>query len=106
MNKPAKKYHHTVYQLIVLSEDPYDQTDLQEIHYDTDSGDCVGGFNLVKQEVLTAEQMVAALYAAGSEPGFFGLDDQGNEINEDDDEEQDSRDEKNNLYGPDPGEPR
>jgi hypothetical protein len=35
---------------------------------------------------MTAGRMVIHLKAQGSEPGFFGLDEHGNNINETDDE--------------------
>jgi len=77
MKKSEKKFYKTIIQIEVLSEEPYDNDDPAAIGYDCDEGDCVGTSKIVSQKVLTGKQMANALYDAGSEPGFFQLNDDG-----------------------------
>ena len=74
-----KKFHRTVIQVVVLSEEPFNCESLEGINYAITDGDCVGTVETKSAKELTGRQMANALYAAGSEPGFFGLDDDGNE---------------------------
>lgn len=71
----------TVVTLRVLSERTLSDDTLGAILENCDTGDCVLASTDLAQKVLTPKQMADALYAAGSEPGFFQLDDEGNPTN-------------------------
>ena len=61
--------------LVVLSEEPIpDNMDMEDVAREYNEGDYVLHTYEVHPEPLTDEQMAAALVAAGSEPGFFMLD--------------------------------
>jgi len=77
------KYFKTTFTYSVLSEDPLpDCLTLEQIHVLTHYEDCVGQFVSTTQEELTPKQTAEALYAFGSEPGFFQLNDDGTPIEE------------------------
>jgi hypothetical protein len=82
LTKP-KSFYKTVYTFEVLSEEPLEGPfDLADLDRMTDEGDCVGRFTNTEQTELTAKEVAAALIAFGSEPGFFQLDDMGNDLSE------------------------
>ncbi len=89
MASEDKKFYKRVFKFEVLSEEPLTgDPDLSDLDAMTDTGDCVGRFlEDDGNETLTGAQMAKALYEAGSEPGFFQLDDDGN-IDEDEDDEE------------------
>lgn len=70
--------YRTKIELVVLSENPIDGLDVPSVVEACDTGDCVLASDEASSETLTGKEMAAALYAAGSEPGFFMLDDEGN----------------------------
>lgn len=76
----SRKFYKTTFTIEVLSEEPLgDELTLSQIDYAITEGPCVGFTLLNRQEELTSKQMADALYEAGSDPGFFQLDDDGNE---------------------------
>jgi hypothetical protein len=80
-----RKFYKRVFKFEVLSETPLDgDYDLTELDALTDTGDCVGRFlDDDGNETLDGKAMAAALYEAGSEPGFFNLDDEGIDLDDD-----------------------
>jgi hypothetical protein len=68
-----RKFYRTVIEVVVLSEDPYDFTDLQRTAFDIVAGDCSGVCRVAKSEVCDAEQMAKYLQEQGSDPAFFGI---------------------------------
>lgn len=79
------EFYKTTFTFTVLSEEPiaYDSApDLEWILTECDLGDYVLADENYKEKRLTGKQMANALIAAGSEPGFFRLDENGNEIEE------------------------
>lgn len=82
-----KKFYKTTIRVTVLSEDPFDCTDLETIAEATDKGDCVGEVDNEGSVEVTGKEMADLLYAAGSEPGFFQIDDDGKNIYGEDEEE-------------------
>jgi hypothetical protein len=74
------KYYQTTFTVVVLSQEPLGDPTLSQLEEATMDGDCVMQSIESKETKLTSKQVVKALYDAGSEPGFFGLDDKGNEI--------------------------
>lgn len=63
--------------LTVLSEDSIEGRDLGYVIESCDTGDCVLASTTFQELNLSGKEMADALYAAGSEPGFFRLTDAG-----------------------------
>ena len=64
--------------MTVLSEDSIEGRDIGYIIESCDTGDCVLHSTEFDEKSISNKQMADALYEAGSEPGFFRLDDEGN----------------------------
>ena len=74
----SRRFYRHTYEVVVLSESP-DHDTIYTIAGNVDGGpDCLARFSHVKEEELSGKEAAAALYAAGSEPGFFDLDEEGN----------------------------
>ncbi len=82
-----RKFYKTIIVVEVLSEDPYSPDTLEGIARDIMTGDCVGDWDAETSEEVDGPAMVQLLYESGSEPGFFQLDDEGNDIDEEGDED-------------------
>jgi hypothetical protein len=67
--------------VVVLSQEPYDVEDLAQVTRDIIDGDCSGSWSLGSDEKLTGPQMAKALEDQASDPAFFGLDEEGNDVN-------------------------
>lgn len=82
MAKSKRKFYKTIFYVEVLSEDtPLEDVDsLHDIAYAIDEGDCSGMVNNVKSVRLTAQKAAQALIEQGSDPEFFQLDKNGNEL--------------------------
>jgi len=84
----TKKYYRTVYQVEILSEEKFDNDggmSLTDIDEAITNGDCSGRVTtIVSDEVKTGKEMVKLLKAQGSDPEFFQLDEDGNDLSEDD----------------------
>lgn len=82
-----REFYKTTYEVVVLSEGPMDSDyDLGNVHYAIVRGDCSGRFMLKKSEPVSGEEMARLLVSQGSDPEFLGLDELGNDLDEDDDE--------------------
>lgn len=69
-----RKFYKTEFKIVVLSEEPIADINLEVMGNEVTTGDCVlSVFECVKQKTMTPKQAVKALYDAGSEPGFFQL---------------------------------
>jgi len=77
----AKQFHRTTITVLVLHDEPWpDEWSLEDVAYWTNEGHMVWTPPLTATtETLTGKEMADALYAAGSQPDFFNLDDDGNE---------------------------
>jgi hypothetical protein len=72
-----RKFFKTIIQVEVLSEDePYTETNLDQIERDTDAGDCVGRVRIVRHVELMSKEAAEALTEFGSDPSFFQLDEE------------------------------
>lgn len=74
-----RKFYKTIVTFVVLSEEPIEGMDLGAISYESDNGDIVRGdleYDTTEISGITAAEM---LYEVGSDPGFFQLDDNGND---------------------------
>jgi hypothetical protein len=78
-----RKFHKTIFTVVVLSEDPLDQPSLADLAYEIDQGVCVGSCIKLGSEVLDGERAARELEGVGSEPGFFQLDADGADLGED-----------------------
>jgi len=77
-------YFKTIIQVEVLSEGgPVDDLSLKEIAHEIYEGDCVGASSLISKQELTGKECAEELCQMGSEPEFFGLDDDGISLLED-----------------------
>jgi hypothetical protein len=72
-----EKYYITTITLKILSEDTSTENlDLEQIPYAVNEGDCVLFSDNRKAKEVSKEKMSQLLIDAGSDPGFFGLDDE------------------------------
>jgi len=79
--KNKKKYFRTVIEVEVLSEAPIGDMSIGDIIHEIDHGDFSGKFDTkIQDEELTGKAMADALRDQGSDPEFFQLDDEGEEI--------------------------
>lgn len=86
----TRKFFKTTYQVTVLAEEANpgtwhlceDEPDLEALARMCVVGDCVGTMECVNQEVMDGKQAAKELRKAGSEPGFFMLDDEGHDTEE------------------------
>lgn len=78
----TRKYFLTTYTIKVLSEDRHvEDFSPAEVAEVIDTGDCVG-VTETSSELIDGKRAAELLTEFGSEPGFFRLDDEGNELNE------------------------
>lgn len=77
-----KKFFKTTITIEILSEKKYNSTDLEKIAYDITDGDCSGVVNVTEYKELTPVEAAKALLAQGSDPEFFGLDEEGISLDE------------------------
>lgn len=76
-----KTFHRTVWTVEVLSDEPLATgLDLADIDYAITEGHCSGEYHVTHTEVLTGLEMAEALQHQGSDPEFFGLDIDGNQV--------------------------
>lgn len=96
----SRKFYKTIVRFEVLSEEPIGEVDLDTIHHQTQQGDWSGLMLEPEQTVLNGAEAAEALVQQGSDPGFFGLTEEGEEAEDaaEDAKEQQRRDEKNGLY--------
>lgn len=77
----TRKFYRTTFKVVVLSEDrSTENLGLLAISQATDDGDCVGDLSVDTIEELTGPDAATALHELGSEPGFFMLDNDGNDV--------------------------
>jgi len=88
MQKQSKRqFHKTVIKVTVLSEEPYDNTDIDQLAHDITDGDCSGDVEIVSSKVLTGRQAAKALQGQGSDPDFFRLTEDGKDTADEEDDE-------------------
>ena len=80
MAQSKRKFYKTTIKVVVLSEEPYQYENLVQVHNDITDGDCSGKHEITKAEELTAKQAAKALKAQGSDPEFFQITDEGEDI--------------------------
>jgi hypothetical protein len=80
-----RKFYRTVFQVEVLSEEPYENNNLDTLYYDITEGHCSGKVTkIVHNEEKTGPEIAKLLEAQSSEPEFFQLTPEGEDIAEED----------------------
>lgn len=75
-----RKFYRTVFTVEVLSEEPFgDGVDLVDLKYMINEGDCSGCIRQSDPEELDGLRAARALEKQHSDPGFFRLDEDGND---------------------------
>ncbi len=75
-----RTFHRTVLKVEILSEDPYNFEDLAQVDRDITTGDCSGKTTIESSEKMDGKRCAEGLAAQGSDPGFFGLTDDGEDL--------------------------
>lgn len=77
----SKKFYKSIIQVEVLSENApmssFCGEDLDNIHWQITYGDCSGATKIVSETELSGKEMAEALLHQGSDPSFFGLNNDG-----------------------------
>ncbi len=82
----TRKFYRTIIQVEVLSEEPYSlasgdaQNVLEQVGYDIIEGHCCGTIDVVESEEVDGLIMAKLLEAHHSDPEFFGLTPEGEDI--------------------------
>lgn len=75
------RYYRNVFRVEVLSEGAsFTDTDLIAMHDAITDGDCSGAVRVESTEEVDGPTMARLLRAQGSDPDFFQLDDNGQEL--------------------------
>jgi hypothetical protein len=78
---PSKrKFYRTVIKVVVLSPEPYEPRSLSSVAYDVKHGTCSGTCSIVRRQTIGARRAAIALEEMGSDPAFFDLDADGNDL--------------------------
>jgi hypothetical protein len=82
---PARKFYKTTYTLVILSEQPINEmASLEDLQYEITDGEFSGITHREKEEIVDGKTMAKLLEGQGSDPEFFRLDAEGNDLlNED-----------------------
>lgn len=73
-----RKFHKTIIQVEVLSEEPFEYNTLDDVARAIND-DCSGATTTVSTETLDGKQCAEALQEQASDPQFFGLTEDGND---------------------------
>jgi hypothetical protein len=75
-----RKFYKTVFEITVLSEYPISENvSLSRLEKEMCDGDFSGQTEMILNKELTAKEAAVELIGQNSDPGFFGLDEDGNE---------------------------
>ena len=76
----TRKFYKTVIKVTVLSEESFTYNNLADVHNAITNGDCSGAHSTVSVAELSGKDVVKALQAQGSDPCFFQLKEDGEDI--------------------------
>jgi hypothetical protein len=76
----TRKFHKTIISVEVLSEAPFNPSNLGDVYYSITQGDCSGRWKIVNTEELDGKSAAIELMKQGSDPEFFGLNDDGEDL--------------------------
>jgi hypothetical protein len=84
-DQAARKFYKTTYTLVILSEQPINEmASLEDLQYEITDGEFSGITHRDKEEIVDGKAMADLLKGQGSDPEFFRLDAEGNDLlNED-----------------------
>lgn len=79
---PSKRrFYKTILQVEVLCEEsPYEWDSLASVAHDITNGGCSGRVKEISSQRLNGQQAAKALQDQGSDPEFFQLDKNGNDL--------------------------
>lgn len=84
------KFYRTTWTVVILSEEPVPESaPLENVLQECVNGDYSGRCAITKTEEINGQEMAKALIEQGSDPSFFGLNEDGSPcdyLGEDDDE--------------------
>ena len=75
-----RKFYKTILRVEILSEDLYDFNDLSDIHESITYGNCSGKVHVVAEKELNGKQMADELRNQDSDPEFFQLNEEGEDV--------------------------
>ena len=74
-----RKFYRTLFTFEVMSEDPIETVSLEDLAYLVTEGGCSGRFLSTEEEEVGGRTAAQILIDQGSDPGFFRLDEEGND---------------------------
>jgi len=78
-----RKFYRTVIELEVLSEEPIVDMAIGDINYEMENGHLSGLYKTkIQDKEVNGKEMAKMLQEQGSDPEFFLLDEDGNDIEE------------------------
>lgn len=78
----TRKFYKKTIVIEVLSEDtPFDFTSMESLGWAMTSGDLSGSVVEEQDQELNGKQAATALLEQGSDPEFFNIDEDGNDLN-------------------------
>lgn len=75
-----KSLIETVIEVRVLSEEPFDYNDLENVHHAITEGDCSGTYSTKSSKAISGKLAADKVKEQGSDPEFFNMDEEGNEL--------------------------
>jgi len=79
----SRKFYKTTFQIEILSEDKIPEwMNLEKIAYEITTGEWSGTCERTKTKELSSKECAEELMNQGSDPEFFGIDENGNELGE------------------------
>lgn len=84
-----RKFYKTVFEVTVFTEGPYEPEQIEDIVWDIDKeGICTGQIERVGAFELDGQGILKEFDAIGFHPNLLGLDKEGNDVDEEEDEEE------------------
>jgi hypothetical protein len=79
-----RKFYRTVIEVEVLSNQEFEFDSLESVHEAITTGDCSGDWRTTLSNSQTdGPTMAKLLIGQASDPSFFGLDEEGNDLEDD-----------------------
>jgi hypothetical protein len=76
-----RKFYETKVVVTILSEEELNPNlDLEQLHYAIRDGDCSGQTEIMEPKTLNGKEAVKALLNQASDPSFFRLTDDGEDL--------------------------
>lgn len=79
-----RKFYKAKIEIEVVAEEPIDFNDLRDLDYQMTMGDWCGSYRIKYHKKITPKQAAKETERFGSDPDFFQLDKNGNDLTEDD----------------------